>query len=137
MNLLMSTRSSKIELWVKYKQFVCRTLFKFTLLTPCECSRFHICMTQSLRPCPLKPSILALRSNYFGMVFKMTLGVSAKSPKKSGGSQTLPYQNSIITILLINFLRFSAISCHQFYLIFIPVILDPQEFWRIMMVIIQ
>ena len=40
----------------------------------------------------------------------MTLGLSAKSPKKSGGSQALPYQNSIIAILFITFSRFSAIS---------------------------
>lgn len=70
MDLLMSTKSCKIELYVKYKQFVYTTFFKFTLLTPCECSRFHICMTQFLRPCPAKPSILALPSNCFGMCLK-------------------------------------------------------------------
>ena len=70
MDLLMSTKSCKFELCVKYKQFVHTTLLKFTLLTLCECSRFHIWLTQSLRPCPAKPSILALRSNYFGMCLK-------------------------------------------------------------------
>ena len=69
MDLLMSTKSCKIELCVKYKQFV-HTTFKLTFLTPYECSRFHICMTQSLRPCPAKPSILAQRSNYFGICLK-------------------------------------------------------------------
>ena len=67
MDLLVTIKSCKIELCVKYRQFAYITLFKYILLTPCECSRFLICMTQLLRPFLAKPSILALRSNYFGM----------------------------------------------------------------------
>ena len=75
MDLLMSIKSCKIELCVKYKQFAFIT-FKFTLRTPSECFRSHICMTQSLRSCPAKPLIKLLWN-----VFTMTLGLSAKSPK--------------------------------------------------------
>ena len=70
MDLLMSAKSCKFELCVKYKQFAHTTFIQIYIANALPMFSIPYLHDSILKTLLAKPSILALLSNYFGMCLK-------------------------------------------------------------------